>query len=141
MRGHFAPHPRHYEDYYIRQVGHGGPVFQGSKTQKGFGLGGILGGILKSAMPLIKQGAKTLGREALRAGVGITQDVLEGRNLRTSAKTRLKRAGRSLTQQAIHGMDARSTSAGRKGIKRKATGRRVTSARGKRKKRSLDIFD
>ena len=74
-------------------------MFQGSKTQKGFGLGGLLGGILKSAMPLIKQGAKTLGREALRAGVGITQDVLEGRNLRTSAKSGLKRAGRSLTQK------------------------------------------
>ncbi len=52
------------------------PVFTGPRSQKGYGLGGILGGLSRSAMPLIKQGAKTLGREVFNTGIGIAQDAL-----------------------------------------------------------------
>ena len=141
MRGRFVPHPKHYEDYYTRQVGRGFPVFQGPRNQRGFGLGGILGGLLKSAMPLIKQGAKTLGRQAIRTGVDIAKDALSGQDLKTAAKSRIKRAGRDLTQRAIHSLDSRLTHGGRRGIKRKTRGRRATSTSGKRARRSLDIFD
>jgi hypothetical protein len=53
-------------DYYIHQSGKGYPVFAGRRYQRGHGLGSIFGGLFKAAMPLLKNGAKTLGREALK---------------------------------------------------------------------------
>ena len=137
----FVPDSKHYEHYYTQQVGRGLPVFTGPRTQRGYGLGGILGGLFRSAMPLIKQGAKTLGREVLNTGIGIAQDALGGENIKTAAKTRFRHAGRNLTQKAIRGLEARATGSRRRGIKRKTNGRRSTSASGKRAKRSFDIFD
>ena len=80
--GRYLPCNKDYENYYVGQVGRGHPVFTGARTQRGYGLGGILGGLFRSAMPLIKQGAKTLGREALRTGVGIAQDAMEGKDIK-----------------------------------------------------------
>ena len=55
-----------YQDYYLHQAGKGYPVYAGSRYQRGHGLGSIFGGLIKAAMPLLKKGAKTLGREALK---------------------------------------------------------------------------
>jgi hypothetical protein len=41
-------------------------------------------------MPLLKKGAKTLGREALKTGLNIAGDVVQGRNIKQAAKSRLK---------------------------------------------------
>ena len=142
MRNRYLPHHRPYVDYYTGQVGRGFPVFQGARTQKGSGLGGILGGLFKSALPLIKQGAKTLGREALRTGVELAQDAIEGKDIRSAAKGRIRSAGRNLTRRALGaaGKTVAPTKA-RQGIKRKAKGRRTTASSSKRARRSLDIFD
>jgi hypothetical protein len=40
------------------------------------GLGSIFGGLFKAAMPLLKKGAKTPGREALKTGSNIAGDVV-----------------------------------------------------------------
>ena len=141
MRTSYLPSSKHYEDYYVGQVGRGHPVFTGPRTQRGYGLGGILGGLFRSAMPLLKQGAKTLGREAIRTGVGIAQDALEGKNVKTSAQNRLRRAGRSLANSALRSVRTRITGARKRGIKRKASGRRAISSSRKRARRSHDIFD
>ena len=131
----FVPDSKHYEHYYTQQVGRGLPVFTGPRTQRGYGLGGILGGLFRSAMPLIKQGVKTLGREVLNTGVGIAQDALDGKNIKTATKTRLHRAGRNLTQKAVRSLGVGQVVGRRRpGIKTKATGRRSTSASGKRAK-------
>jgi hypothetical protein len=53
-----------YQDYYI--ITYTKPVFAGRRYKKGHGLGNIFGGLFKAAMPLLKRGAKTLGREALK---------------------------------------------------------------------------
>jgi hypothetical protein len=60
-----------YHDYYIHQAGKGYPVFAGRRYQRGHGLGSIFGGLFKAAMPLLKKGAKTLEREALKTGLNI----------------------------------------------------------------------
>jgi hypothetical protein len=39
-------------------------------------------------MPLLKKGAKTLGREALKTGLNIGGDVVQGRNIKQAANTR-----------------------------------------------------
>jgi hypothetical protein len=48
----------------------------------------IFGGLFKAAMPLLKKGAKTLGREALKTGLNIAGDVVQGRNIKQAAKSR-----------------------------------------------------
>jgi hypothetical protein len=66
----------------------GYPVFVGIRYQRGHGLGSIFGGLFKAAMPLLKKGAKTLGREALKPGLNIAGDVVQGRNIKQAAKCR-----------------------------------------------------
>jgi hypothetical protein len=46
-------------------------------------------------MPLLKKGAKTLEREALKAGLNIVGDVVKGRHIKQAAKSRLKSTGES----------------------------------------------
>ena len=156
-----------YERYYMNQVGKGLPIFSGPALQKGYGLGGILGGLLRSAVPLLKQGAKAVGKQALRSGLGLAQDALSGQNVKASAKKRLREAGNTLTSQAMHRMTGaeygrkrqkavikRSGGGGgggrgrggggggaRKTIKRKSRGGHFSSRSGKRARRSRDIFD
>jgi hypothetical protein len=52
---------------------------------------GLVHGIFKTlaryAIPLFKQGAKIVGKRALKAATEVGQDVLQGRNVRESAKT------------------------------------------------------
>ena len=67
-----------YNDYNARQAGGAMPYFAGARYHRGHGLGSLFGGLLHSAMPLIKRGAVTLGKEALKTGVRIVDDVLSG---------------------------------------------------------------
>ena len=82
-----------YHNYYIHQAGKGYPVFEGRRYQRGHGLGSIFEGLFKAAMPLLKNGAKTLGREALKTGLNIVGVVVQGRNIKQAAKSRLKSTG------------------------------------------------
>ena len=132
-----------YEDYYLNQVGQGMPTFQGPNLQRGYGLGGILGGLLRSAMPLLKQGAKVLGKHALKTGVNIATDALAGQSLKAATKRRLQESGKTLGRQVVNRM--RGGGRGRKqnkSIKRKRTsGPKVISRKRKIQRRSRDIFD
>ena len=66
-----------YKDYYARQAGGALPYFAGAPYQWGHGLGSLFGGLLRSAMPLIKRGAVALGKGALKTGVRIADDWTE----------------------------------------------------------------
>jgi hypothetical protein len=91
-----------YHDYYIHQAGKGYLMFAGRRYQRGHGLGSIFGGLFKAAMPLLKKGAKTLGREALKTGLNIAGDVVQGRNIKPAAEARLKSTGQNLFQKAMY---------------------------------------
>ena len=52
-------------------------------------------------MPLLKKGTKTLEREALKTGLNIARDVVQGRNIKQAAKSRLKSRGENLLQKAM----------------------------------------
>jgi energy-converting hydrogenase Eha subunit B len=41
-------------------------------------------------MPLLKKGAKTIGREVIKTGLDIAGDVVQGRNIKQAAQSRLK---------------------------------------------------
>jgi hypothetical protein len=57
------------------------PVYVGIRYQKGHELGSIFGCLRISAVPLLKRETKTLGREALKAGLNLALDVMEGQNV------------------------------------------------------------
>jgi len=63
------------------------PVFAGSSTQRGHGLGSILGGFFRRlVLPLVKNNAKNMLTNAVKTGMEVADDVLEGRSLKESAK-------------------------------------------------------
>ena len=76
-------------DYYVNQAGRGLPHFVGGEYQRGHGLGTVLSGYLKSAIPLLpEEMMRTLKRKALTAGLGVATDVLGGKKLKSAMKDR-----------------------------------------------------
>ena len=92
---------RLYEDYYQKQVGHGLPVFIGGTSLRGRGLGSLLSGLVRSAVPLLKSGGKVLLKEGAKTGMQLAQDVLSGQNLKSATKQRAQEAGKRLFHQAV----------------------------------------
>lgn len=116
-----------YEDYYVNQSGNGVPIFEGYRGQRGHGLGSILSGFFRSAMPLLKRGLKILGKEALRTGARIATDVADGQSLGESAKRRVSER----INEFVPGLIPQSGSGRRR--------RSIKSKRAKKRKYS-DIF-
>ena len=65
------------------------PVFQGSRGQRGHGLGSMLSGLFRSAVPMLKRGLATFGKHALKTGLEIASDVADGSSFKDSAKARI----------------------------------------------------
>ena len=129
-------------DHYLRQQ-HGGNIvgFRGARIQRGYGIGGIFKSLARIAIPLFKRGAKAVGKRALQAATEVGQDVLEGKNVIQSAKSRGKQAAGDVAKAA-----ANKVIVGRgreKGIKRAATEKTVIRAPTKKLKTSnkLDNYN
>ena len=75
----------YYEQYYANQCGNGMNVFQGARGQRGHGLGSMLSGLFRSALPMIKN----FGRNALQTGLNVATDVVEGTNFRDFLRKRV----------------------------------------------------
>ena len=128
--------------------------FIGSDFQKGYGLGMRIGNqtgygigglftkffnyvkpyLLKAkehALPILKSGAETVGKEVVKSVADIAKDVIEGRNFQDSAKQHLNRTVDSLATKAEQKMTGH-------GYKR---GLHFKKLDVKKKKRILDIFD
>ena len=58
-------------------------------NQEGQGLGSILSSIARTAIPFLKTGARFVGREALRAGCDVGDDVLSGQTVKQSIRKRV----------------------------------------------------
>ena len=123
MRVKYCCDAKAYENYYLSQVGHGMPYFAGARVQQGYGLGNLFSSIVKSVLPLVKKGAKTLGKQVLQSGVDFASDVLQGKNVKQAAIDQAKAAGTNLLQGAQR--------------KRKAAPRKVQK---KKRKKHHDIF-
>ena len=78
-----------YEDYYVKQSGNGMPVFHGARMQRDHGLGSILSGLLRRAWPVIQSGAKAFGKQFLKTGLQVANDVVEGQTFKESGKKRV----------------------------------------------------
>lgn len=85
-----------YEDYYTNQVGHGLPYYSGTQYQRGYGLGSIFASIGRAVLPLVKSGAKAVGKQVLRSGSQFAGDLIAGKNAKQAAVRRAKQAGSRL---------------------------------------------
>ena len=74
------------------------PYFAGARVQQGYGLGNLFSSIAKSALPLVKKGAKTLGKQVLQSGVDFASDILQSKNIKQAAIDQAKAAGMNLLQ-------------------------------------------
>lgn len=102
----------YYDAYFDAQTGGGGGlgrsgyggishVYIGSPNQRGHGIGSFLGGLFRRIIPLLKQGARTIGKEALRSGVNVANDILDkGMHPREAFQTRLRESGTNLKRKA-----------------------------------------
>jgi hypothetical protein len=121
---------RMYEDYYVHS-GSGVPIFVGARGQRGSGLGSILSGFFRSAMPLLKRGLSIFGREALKTGARIANDVADGQSFRDSTKKRVSER----INEFVPGLIPQSGSGKRR---RRSCGRRKKTKKPKRTR--TDIF-
>lgn len=127
-----------YEDYYVNQSGSGVPVFQGTRMQRGHGLGSVFSGLFRSALPLIARGAKALGKRALQASLQVANDVAEGSSFGDAAKRRftdgIKTAFTDANVNLQSGSGRRKRERVQEKKKKKKKGRLID-------KRKRDIFD
>ena len=125
----------HYKHYYTTQTGGGISIFCGKTIQHGSGLGSVFSKIYKGIAPVLKQVAKSGGKELLKVGNNIVNDVVNGKSFTKSTKHNLSEGGKRLLK-----------SLSTKVVKRKVGGtKRRTAAKNKpskTKKRRLnnDIF-
>lgn len=95
-----------YQHYYSHQAGSGiGVIYKGAPFQRGHGIGGFLGGLFRSVLPLLSSGAKVIGKEALNAGVGLLSDMITARPLEESVQNRFKEATSNLKRKADSKLD------------------------------------
>ena len=71
------------------------------RIQYGNGLGGIFKVLMHSATPLVKEAAKTIGKEVISSGVGLLSDIATGKNFKHSVKSPVKEAGRNALQTGV----------------------------------------
>jgi hypothetical protein len=127
-----------YEAYYVSQAGKGvGPVFTGSAHQRGHGIGNFLSSIFRAVFPLVKSGAKAIGKEAMDAGFGVLRDTIQQKPLKQSIKERMREAGDHLMTKAEHKIDEMQGSGYKR--KRKRQGK-AYSKKQTAKKQKRDIF-
>jgi hypothetical protein len=86
--------------YFIRQArgamqtGGDMPAFAGARYQKGHGLGSIFAK-MRAALPWF---FKAVGKQALKTGVNVAQDVIAGKKLRDAIRPRLFEGVKSAIQ-------------------------------------------
>jgi hypothetical protein len=93
------------EEYYNWQNGGGRSegiprVFVGASYQRGHGIGSFLGGLFRKILPFISRGARAVGKEALRAGINVMEDVENKTPLREAVRNRFVESRNNLKRKA-----------------------------------------
>lgn len=92
-----------YTRYYLNQVGSGvGTVYRGVSYQKGHGIGSFLGGLFRTVLPILKSGARAVGKEAVRTGMNVLGDIASDSTqpLKKVIRKRVIEAGGNLAEKA-----------------------------------------
>lgn len=107
--------------------GSGFPVFRGDVRQDGYGLGGMLSGLFRHIVPVLKPIAKSFAKSALKTGGRVVSDVISGRQPNIGEAVR-KRVAETIDDAVTTKIPKRSGS----------TNKRV---RQKQRRRKSDILD
>ncbi|GFX20284.1 uncharacterized protein TNCV_1438431 [Trichonephila clavipes] len=95
--------------------------------------------VFRTALPFLTRGAKSVGKEVLKTGTQIVNDLLEGQNLEDAAKHRTKETGRKLAREAIKKADD-MLGQGKKYKRKKRFSKHIIPSKA-RKAKGRDIFD
>ena len=114
------------DDYYARQSGREMPVFRRSRYQRGHGLGNVLSGLKRVAVPLLKRGAQFLLPRLFKTGREIVSDVASGSKIKDALKARVPGAAKEAARDAIneaaqHFLSQSGSGFRKRSIKRKKT--------------------
>lgn len=128
-----------YERYYGRQQKGSGdfPVYVGRHTQRGHGIGNVLGSLFRRILPVLK----AIVPHVLRTGANVVEDVTSGKTWKESA---IKRVPESLRQVRIPDKPEATAvlSTAANVLERYLPKPKEQSGSGKRRKRhKKDIFD
>lgn len=145
--------------YYMNQAGSGmGDFYSGPIYQRGYGIGSFLGGLFRTALPLLRRGGVAVTKELLNSGANFINDV-ENHNInpRTAFNNRANETVTNLKRKIMHGegfipyglAKKRHLSKGRRAVKSKRLSvvkRKKPNTRKKKKKRVTkkkirDIFN
>ena len=71
-----------FKHFYQNQTGTGGsiPVFRGLTRQRGYGIGGIFSKMFQSIAPVLKNVARSAGKQLVKTGANFITDVIDGNN-------------------------------------------------------------
>lgn len=128
-----------FDNYYQKQAGGYLPIFRGKTIQRGSGIGGVFSRMFRGILPMIKEGAKTAGKQLLSSGVKIATDLIDGKNLAESAKKNLTEGGKQLIGNLTQAFNNPKKRGGVK--KRKLSALTQNRAKSKRRKLTKDIFN
>jgi hypothetical protein len=79
--------------YYLEQAGSGiGPIYSGPLYQSGHGIGSFLAKIFRTVSPYLRRSARRVGRELLRTGKDVLDDLGNDMNLKESLENRSREA-------------------------------------------------
>lgn len=129
-----------YAHYYSNQAGSGIAGFHGVRYQRGHG---FFGRFFKGVLPTI---LKYLGKQTLKTGLNVADDILEGNNLKESIRTRVGETGRNVVKDAIkRGNRYIQTGEGRRKRKRLSSKKTIKRTRSKsrttKRRRIASKFD
>lgn len=146
-----------YLAYYRNQLGQGvSIVYRGASHQRGHGIGSFLGGLFRTISPLIKSGAKAIGKEVLRTGINVLSDVANTVPPNQAISSRMKEFTGNLKRKADMKLDRVMKGSGYKKKKLNVTPQSIErllavgtqkSIKGKKRKtkvvkrKSKDIFN
>jgi hypothetical protein len=102
------PNQKAWEQFFAVQAlqsGHGLVGYRGTPYQRGSGIGSLLGGLVRSFLPIAKTVGKTVGKQVLRTGAEVAADALSGRNIGEALEDRGKAGAVRLLVKGVKKMD------------------------------------
>jgi len=94
-----------YDEYYAtpKEGGRGGgipQIFVDSLYQCGHEIGSFFGGLFRKILPYRGKGAHVIGKESLRAGINVIEDVENNTPLKEAMKIRFRESRGNLRRKA-----------------------------------------
>ena len=94
----------------------------------------MLRSLTKFALPFLKKGAKAVGKQAMKTGMNIAQEVMLGQNIKKAAKRHLSQGLTELVTQCGRGRPRRGPPGERVKRRKIATSSRKKPKRGYKRK-------